>query len=178
MSYIPPHKRHLKSDGNGSGSGTSSTTPPPSPVPIPESLVPQFNRSLNFKTSLSKKKRDKKIVYANAAISKWFSVGLAYDDDDDDDHSLFVSLTNLESFSSDFYQYKSREIPLTLVLNHDRLKGSFCKPLIMLTLIFLFLFPLSQFLYLPAFLFFPLFQIILKKERCFLKTHGHLLLNM
>lgn len=116
MSYIPPRKRHLKSGGSASGSST-----PLSPMPIPDSLVRQFNRSLNFKTSFDKKKRekDKKIVYADAAISKWFPVGLAFDDSDDD-HTLFVTLTRLEPFSSDSYQSNSREKPLTLVFNRDR----------------------------------------------------------
>lgn len=132
--YIPPHKRHSK------GGGSSSAAINPSPSPTPESLAPHFKRGLNFKSSFSDKKNNnrnrfregaaagggggtQKIFYAQNSVSKWFPVGLA--DDCSNNDADFMSFTRLQPISVEFLERRSGEKPLSLVLNHDRIKGSF-----------------------------------------------------
>ncbi|KAK4436070.1 Receptor-like kinase LIP2 [Sesamum alatum] len=99
MAYVPPHKRHLK------GGAASS---PPSPSPPPESVIPRFQRSLNFMS----KDYPKIIVYAENAISRWFVVGLA-------DESRVSDLTRLEAVAVESFERKSGEKPLALVLKEN-----------------------------------------------------------
>lgn len=107
MAYIPPHKRHSESS------------------PAPESLlIPQFQRNLNLRDRKSTGRSDQKgkdsgagskIIYADSAISKWFSVGLL-DSDNEDGSSSFSALTSLEPVSVEFLERKFGEKPLALVL--------------------------------------------------------------
>nr|GLL23166.1 uncharacterized protein LOC109187997 isoform X2 [Ipomoea trifida] len=107
MAYIPPHKRHSESS------------------PAPESLlIPQFQRNLNLRDRKSTGRSDRKgkdsgtgskIIYADSAISKWFSVGLL-DSDNEDGSSSFSALTSLEPVSVEFLERKFGEKPLALVL--------------------------------------------------------------
>ncbi|XP_020551129.1 uncharacterized protein LOC105166900 isoform X2 [Sesamum indicum] len=99
MAYVPPHKRHLK------GGEASSL---PSPAPPPESVIPRFQRRLNFKS----KDYPKKFVYAENAISRWFVVGLA-------DESRVSDLTRLEPVAVESFERKSGEKPLALVLKEN-----------------------------------------------------------
>lgn len=131
--YIPPHKRHSRGGGSSSGS-SSATKPSPTPTPTPESLSPHFKRGLNFKPSFSDKKNNRdrgrgggggqKIIYDQNAVSIWFPVGLAAasGDDNDNNDANFMSLTRLQPISVESFQRKSGEKPLSLVLNHDRVK--------------------------------------------------------
>lgn len=104
MAYVPPHKRH----SNDSGSSSLS----------PESLIPQFNRSLNprsFRSNLHRPPQAGKIAYANESSHRWFAVGLA-------DDTMFSSSTHLQPFPLQSTDQKSRrKQPLALVL-HDHLK--------------------------------------------------------
>lgn len=108
MAYIPPHKRHSESS------------------PAPESLlIPRFQRNLNLRDRKStgrsaRKGKDSggagnKIIYADSAISKWFSVGLL-DSDNEHGSSSFSALTRLEPVSVEFLERKFGEKPLALVL--------------------------------------------------------------
>nr|GMC91267.1 DNA ligase [Ipomoea batatas]GME19159.1 DNA ligase [Ipomoea batatas] len=109
MAYIPPHKRHSESS------------------PAPELLIPQFQRNLNLRDRKSTGRSDRKgkdlgagskIIYADSAISKWFSVGLL-DSDNEDESSSFSALTSLEPVSVEFLERKFGEKPLALVLKED-----------------------------------------------------------
>ncbi|CDP04249.1 unnamed protein product [Coffea canephora] len=129
--YIPPHKRHSRGGGSSSSSAIN-----PSPSLTPESLSPHFKRGLNFRSSFSDKKKNnrdrgkggggggQKIIYDQNAVSKWFPVGLAASsgDDTDNNDTNFMSLTRLQPISVESFQRKSGEKPLSLVLNHDRVK--------------------------------------------------------
>ncbi|PIN11154.1 hypothetical protein CDL12_16248 [Handroanthus impetiginosus] len=99
MAYIPPHMRHAK------GGAASST---PSPAPPPESVIPRFQRNLN----ISSKNYAARIVYAENAISKWFVVGLV-------DESRVSNLARLEPVAMDYFDRKSGEKPLVLVLKEN-----------------------------------------------------------
>ncbi|XP_038890293.1 uncharacterized protein LOC120079912 [Benincasa hispida] len=107
MAYIPPHKRHSRDMEK--------------PSPTAELLAPQFNRKLNLRPSAPhfvrkdlrpsgrKVDRSGKIVYANQAINKWFSIGSS------DDGNLFPSCVHLEPFSVQAIEDKRGEKPLALV---------------------------------------------------------------
>ncbi|GMN25925.1 hypothetical protein TIFTF001_001106 [Ficus carica] len=99
MAYIPPHKRHLK-DIRAS-----------SPL-RPELLSPLFEKNLKFRSSSSTTNsnahRSGKIVYANTAISRWFSVGL-------DDPNQLPASVHLQPVSLESVERKVGENSLTLI---------------------------------------------------------------
>ncbi|CAL9236032.1 unnamed protein product [Arabidopsis halleri] len=82
MSYIPPHKRHLKD--------------PVRPTPIPDSLIPTFKKNLDFKSSSDKRNN---IIYSGDSISKWFLVGSNGIEDEVPSYVKFVpvSLDSVEN---------------------------------------------------------------------------------
>lgn len=107
MAYIPPHKRHSRDMEK--------------PSPTAELLAPEFNRQLtlrpsaphfirkDLKPSGRKVDRSGKIVYANHAIYKWFSIGSS------DHGDLFPSCVRLEPFSVPAIEHRRGEKPLALV---------------------------------------------------------------
>lgn len=106
MAYVPPHKRHSRDLEK--------------PSPTAELLAPQFNTKLNFRPSAPrfdlrssgrKVDRSGKIVYADQAINKWFSIGSS------DDGNLFPSCVHLEPFSLPSIEHRRGEKPLALVNN-------------------------------------------------------------
>ncbi|XP_010509115.1 PREDICTED: uncharacterized protein LOC104785572 [Camelina sativa] len=94
MSYIPPHKRHLKD--------------PTKPAPVPDSLVAKFKKNLSFNSSSDKCNR---IVYSGDSISKWFLVGSNGIEDEVPSYVKFVPL------SSDV-ECRKGEKPSVLMLNN------------------------------------------------------------
>ncbi|GMN25920.1 hypothetical protein TIFTF001_001105 [Ficus carica] len=99
MAYIPPHKRHSKN-------------PKASSSLRPELLSPLFEKNLKFRSSSSTTNsnahRGGKIVYANTAISRWFSVGL-------DDPNQFPASVHLQPVSLESVERKVGENPLTSI---------------------------------------------------------------
>ena len=111
MAYIPPHKRHSKSKDN---EGSSS------PSPKPELLSPLFNKNLKFRSTRTNNAHQKtgKIIYADKAISRWFSVGL------DDNNNQFPASVHLQSVSLESHELKVGEKPLAL-FNNDLIKSQY-----------------------------------------------------
>ncbi|VFQ92646.1 unnamed protein product [Cuscuta campestris] len=105
MAYIPPHKRH------------SSCTP------APEShLLPRFRANSSGRNSSGRstqKVKGSKIVYADAAISKWFAIGLLNTGNEAESSSKFSTLIGFEPVSADSLARKSGETPFALVLKGD-----------------------------------------------------------
>ncbi|KAL3830682.1 hypothetical protein ACJIZ3_019484 [Penstemon smallii] len=97
MAYVPPHKRHLKSDATSSSS--SSITPA---------------RKLNHKSKTIN------YVYAENAKWRWLIVGLA-------NESRIPDLTLLHPVSMEFFQQNSGENPppLTLMLKEIGAKNDY-----------------------------------------------------
>ncbi|GMI79102.1 hypothetical protein like AT2G38430 [Hibiscus trionum] len=91
MAYIPPHKRHSMD----------------SERPTPASLIPRFNRNVQFRASSGRP------VYSNYATSRWFAVGL-------DDGKGEASAAHLMPVSVpvESFEWRTGKKPLILVKNN------------------------------------------------------------
>ncbi|KAL1193676.1 hypothetical protein V5N11_017568 [Cardamine amara subsp. amara] len=95
MSYIPPHKRHLKN--------------PVEPSPVPDYLLPKPKKNLNaFKSRIA---QGNAIVYSGDSISKWFLVSSNGIEDEVPPSIKFVHV------SSDSVECRNGEKPLVLMKN-------------------------------------------------------------
>lgn len=92
MAYIPPHKRN--------------SNDPERTLPTPDKLAPLFKKHVDIGSSSNE--WASKFIYADRAISKWWTVGL-------DDDTQFPSSVNLEPISLDTIFQKSGEKPLALM---------------------------------------------------------------
>ncbi|CAH2058820.1 unnamed protein product [Thlaspi arvense] len=96
MSYIPPHKRHLKD--------------PLTPTPLPDYLITKSKKKTDFKSISSA--IGNVIAYSRDAISKWFLIG-----SNGTEYEVPSSLS-LVPLSSDFEACIYGEKPLVLMINN------------------------------------------------------------
>ncbi|KAK8634032.1 hypothetical protein V6N13_014861 [Hibiscus sabdariffa] len=65
------------------------------PTPIPSSLVPRFNRNVQFRAPRSNADRSGKIIYSNYALPRWFAVG--WNDENGHVFAAHLKLVSVES---------------------------------------------------------------------------------